>query len=60
MTDRVSISEFPAVSGHLSDIWSNIIIKGLPLEESKRLLKDYSYYPSRKYVVSAPISRQKV
>ena len=38
VTDRVLA---PAVSGRLSDIWSDILIKGLPLEERKRLLKDF-------------------
>ena len=38
MSDRVLA---PAVSGRLTDIWSDIIIKGLPLEERKRLLKDF-------------------
>ena len=43
VSDRVLA---PADSGHLSDIWSDIIIKGLPLEERKRLLKDFP--PPRK------------
>ena len=38
MTDRVLA---PAVLGRLSDICCDIIIKGLPLEEIKRLLKDF-------------------